>query len=109
MSLVKNNLDCYNQLCCNHTFVTNEKVKYDLVTRTSMVKRRVMEQTMPAEETGTASRNTHEYKNHGNGSLESGKKIFLWLQKVFYDKTNCERLGIAEIIDIGRNCCVNGS
>ena len=38
-----------------------------------MVKRRVMEQTMPAEETGTASRNTHEYKNHGNGSLESGK------------------------------------
>ncbi len=25
---------------------------------------------MPAEETGTASRNTHEYKNQGNGSLQ---------------------------------------
>ena len=41
-----------------------------LVTRTSMVKSRVMEQTMPSEETGTGSRNTQQYKNQGRGSLK---------------------------------------
>ena len=39
-------------------------------TRMSMRKSRVMEQTMPAEETGTGPLNTHEYKNQGKGSLK---------------------------------------
>ena len=41
-----------------------------------MVKSSVMEQTMPSEETGTASPNTQEYKNHGNGSLKNQKSIY---------------------------------
>jgi len=43
---------------------------------------------MPAEETGTASRNTHEYKNHGNGSLqiEKGRYIIIDTFHISYVK-----------------------
>ena len=61
------------------------KINWNGLTRTSMVKRRVMEQTMPAEETGTGSANTHEYKNHGNGSLKFIAKLF----KKFKKLKNC--------------------
>jgi hypothetical protein len=35
-----------------------------------MVNRSVMEQTMPAEETGTDVRKMQEYKNQGSGRLK---------------------------------------
>jgi hypothetical protein len=47
----------------------SSKTAWTAITSKSMVKRRVMEQTMPAEDTGTGSRNTHAYKNQGNGRL----------------------------------------
>jgi hypothetical protein len=37
------------------------------------VKSSVIEQTIPSEETGTASRKTHEYINQGKGSLKQNK------------------------------------
>ena len=53
------------------------KIKMEKNTKQSIRNNREMEQTIPSEETGTASWNAMLYMNHGSGKLNHWRKLII--------------------------------